>query len=177
MIPVSDTIPLNDYCSLFGLTTMDDLIEINNEWVWESSIEEAARDLNPGDPEWQDRVDSHSEKLWSRINSTYNSSLVSTFSYLSELGVTVSLDSDSDSITFSSDNWEEAGKAVLESINGYGMFHFHDLEELVSSGPYAGVKEAVIAHLHWHKSRGEVYGETGIKGLFDKALERAFRYL
>lgn len=176
MIPVSDTIPLNDYCSLFGLTTMDDLIEINSEWVWECSVG-AARDLTPDTTEWQDRVDSHSEELWSRINSVYNSSLGSTFSYLSELGVTVSLGDDSDSVIFSSDNWEEAGKAILESINGYGMFHFHDLEDLVSSGPYAGVKEAVIAHLHWHKSRGEVYGETGIKGLFDKALERAFRYL
>ena len=38
MIPVSDTIPLNDYCSLFGLTTMDDLIEINSEWVSECSL-------------------------------------------------------------------------------------------------------------------------------------------
>jgi hypothetical protein len=175
MIPVSDTIPLNDYCSLFGLTTMDDLIEINSEWVWECSVD-AARDLTPDTTEWQDRVDSQSEELWSRINSVYNSSLESTFSYLSELGVTVSL-GDDNSITFSSDNWEEAGKVVLESINGYGLFHFHDLEELVSSGPYAGVKEAVIAHLHWHKSRGEVYGETGIKRTFDKALERAFRYL
>lgn len=175
MIPVSDTIPLNDYCSTFGLTTMDDLIEINSEWVWECSVD-AARDLTHDTPEWQDRVDSHGEELWSRINSVYNSSLESTFSYLSELGVTVSL-GDDNSVIFSSDNWEEAGVAVLESINGYGLFHFHDLEELVSSGPYAGVKEAVIAHLHWHKRRGEVYGETGIKGLFDKALERAFRYL
>ena len=176
MISTPDTISLNDYCSMFGLTTIDHLVEMNSEWVWEAAVDSAS-DLTPETPEWESKVDSNSEEIWAGINKSYFSSLNSTFDYLAELGIKVSLDEETDSITFSSDSWEEAGTAILESINGYGLFYFDDMEDLISSGPYPDAKAAVISHLHWHKSRGDVYGEAGIKRIFETALERAFRYL
>jgi hypothetical protein len=176
MISTPDTISLNEYCSMFGLTTIDDLIEMTSEWVWETAVDSAS-DLEPQTPEWEAKVDSNSGEIWDGINKSYFSSLDSTFQYLAELGVIANLNEKDSSITFSSKDWEGAAVAVLESINGYGLFHYEDTEDLISSGPYPDTRGAVISHLHWHKSRGEVYGETGIKRIFDLALERAFRYL
>lgn len=175
MITTPDSVTLKNYCSMFGITTLDQLVEMNSDWIWESAVS-SAEGVEPHTKEWEERVDSLSEELWSKVNKAYNTSLEATFKYLSMLGVDPSLGED-DAVHFSSSNWEEAGQAILESINGYGLFHYDDLEDLISCGPYDGAKGAVISHLHWHKIRGEVYGDRGIQEVFDQCLENRFRYL
>lgn len=173
-IPAPDTISLDDYCRKFGLTSVEELIEENNEWVWDSASE-TARNFERDTPEWEAAFDAESERLWASINAAYNKALRKTADYLSELGIKVTFGED-DTVTFSSDNWEEAGKTLLESINGYGMFYYSNLDELIRMGPFDSVKSAVISHLHWHCERGDVFGESSILNHFDRALEHEFRY-
>lgn len=173
-IPVADTISLYDYCRKFGLTGVEELIEENNEWVWDSASE-TARNFEQDTPEWQAAFDAESDRLWDSINAAYDKSLGKTADYLADLGIKVTFNGD-DTVTFSSDNWEEAGEILLESINGYGMFHYSNLDELISMGPFDSIKSAVISHLHWHCERGNVFGESSILNHFDRALEHEFRY-
>lgn len=176
MIPVSDTIHTDTFCSTFGLTNRETLFDLNWEWVSDSAAESASHHHSDTDSEeWQNAYDSASESLWKSIDRGYESAMKKAGEYLADLGIRTTFDGDS--VRFDSPDWNEAAEIVIESINGYGMFHFDSVEELILSGPYAGAKEACLAHIHWHKERGDIFGEAGIQRVFDSALEHAFRYM
>jgi hypothetical protein len=178
MIPVPDTITTDAFCRKFGLTNRESLLDTNWEWVSDSAAESANGIHSDTDSEeWQNAYDSASESLWKGIDRGYESAMKKVGEYLSDLGIKVIFDFDGDSVRFDSPDWNEAAEIVIESINGYGMFHFDSVEDLILCGPYAGAKEACLAHIHWHSDRGDVFGEPGIKRIFDSALEHAFRYM
>jgi hypothetical protein len=175
MIQVSDTISFDNFSSTFSLTTYSEVVEKYSDYVSEAS-HEASREFEPDSPEGEAAYDSASDYLWDNINRAYDSALKAAFDYLSNTcEISVSVDPENQKVTFGSEDWNKAAEVVIESINGYGSFHFEDSEELILSGPYAGAKEATIAHLHWHSERGNIFGEEGIKRIFDSAFERYLR--
>lgn len=177
MIPVSDTVSMDAFCSLFGLTTYEEFCDLNQDFVCDNSADFAS-DFEVGSDAWQDAFDSASEEVWENLSFAYHKAIKAAMEYLSDTClISTILNEESGTITFHSEDWNEAMAIVIESINGYGMFYFESGEELILSGPYAGAKEATIAHLHWHKERGNVFGERGIEEVFTLALERALRYM
>ena len=175
MIQVSDTVSFDNFCSMFGLTTYSEVVDKNESWVSEAAWE-SSREFEADSPEMEDAYDSASDYLWNNISRAYDSALKAAFEYLSDTcEISVSVDWDNQKVTFGSEDWNKAIEVVIESINGYGTFHFESPEELILSGPYAGAKEATIAHLPWHSERGNIFGEEGIKRIFDSAFNRYLR--
>jgi hypothetical protein len=175
MIQVSDTISFDNFCSTFSLTTYSEVVERYSDSVSEAA-QEVSREFEPCSPEWEAAYDSAMDYLWGDINRAYNGALKAAFDYLSNTcEISVSVDLENQKVTFESEDWNKAAEVVIESINGYGSFHFEDSEELILSGPYAGAKEATIAHLHWHSERGNIFGEEGIKKIFDSSFQRYLR--
>ncbi len=175
MIQVSDTISFDNFSSTFSLTTYSEVVEKYSDYVSEAA-HEASREFEPDSPEGEAAYDSASDYLWDNINRAYDSALKAAFDYLSDTcEISVSVDPENQKVTFGSEDWNKAIEVVIESINGNGSFHFEDSEELILSGPYAGAKEATIAHLHWHSERGNIFGEEGIKRIFDSSFQRYLR--
>jgi len=170
MIPTQDKVSVSYFSNLFGCISLDELIEENIDFVFQSVYESLkAEDRN--DPNYQDKCDDEADKYWEKIVEAYYSALNTIFTYLSEeCGVTCLLVKESNSITFDSPSWEEALNIVLDSIHGVGAFHFEDGTDLINSGPYDGAKGAVIHHIHWHACRGEIYGSQSITAMFKDRL-------
>jgi len=172
MIEAPDTMSIDYFCSLFGLTTYEDLCSLNLGWIYERSADIASCFEEDSD-EWNAAFDAESKRTWENINSAHEKAMKAATDYLSnECMISVILDENTAMVTFGSEDWNKAMDIVIESINGYGMFKFDSGEELILSGPYANAKAATIAHMHWHKERGDIFGETGIKELFQKTLEQ-----
>lgn len=66
--------------------------------------------------------------------------------------------------------WDDAARAVVDVINGVGIFEFRNVEHLVAGGPYASVEDAVRAHIHWLAEYPDVYGDRSVREVFDRAL-------
>lgn len=63
-------------------------------------------------------------------------------------------------------SWEDAAGAIIDTINGVGMFYFSSVKEFLESGPYTA-RQAVLSHLHWMKERASVYGTTSAERMFE----------
>ena len=66
-------------------------------------------------------------------------------------------------------SWRDSAACLVETINGYGMFHFANVRDFCVSGPYTP-KEAVLGHLHWIESYPAVYGSTSARSMVDRAM-------
>jgi NDP-sugar pyrophosphorylase family protein len=161
-IPVSR----DEFCRVFQIPTPEEYTEANMDWVAEASWF----------PEEEER-EPVSEDLWKKVDQAWDSAWGEVVKYMKEdCKLTISVDADGN-IVFDSEDWDETAKEMIESINGYGMFKFEDVEDLVASGPYASVKDAVILHLSWHKHRSAIFGQDGVKQIFEKELEHRARYM
>lgn len=67
-------------------------------------------------------------------------------------------------------SWQDAAKKIVEVINGVGYFEFGSVAELVRSGPYKSVKDAVLKHYHWLKDYGAVYGDDSPTRIYERAM-------
>lgn len=70
-------------------------------------------------------------------------------------------------------SWRAVCKALVETINGYGLFGFKDVDDLCRSGPYTP-KEAALGHVHWIATYPKIYGGDSDPGA---KIERAMRYV
>ncbi len=69
-------------------------------------------------------------------------------------------------------DWTSVACMLIDTINGYGRFHFNSVRELVSSGPYISRKQAALSHIHWISSHPEVYEGTKCARLVDNQMRR-----
>lgn len=70
--------------------------------------------------------------------------------------------------TIASDDWDEAARHIIRTINGVGIFQFDNLQDALDSGPYSSSKEFVLKHLHHLKDYYRVYRGTTIRARFDR---------
>lgn len=156
----ADSLSLTDFLSKFGIQSHEDWMDKNLDWVMQYDEEEMQT------------------ILMDRVADCYKSAMkdLATF-FLEEGKLQVSFNIAEDTVEITAPDWDAATAALIETINGHGMFHFEDAEELISSGPYASAKDAVILHVHWYKHWGSIFGGEDPKELFQKELERKSRYL
>ena len=168
---VKNPISLTQFCNMFGIQDINSFFNSNVENVM--SFAHQSMSAEDKLPENYDKVyESNIEEYWKLFFDAYSSAFQKVIKYLNEecLVNCEEVGGFKDHIEFNSNDWDKAMDIVIDSINGVGEFFFSYPEEVVSSGPYKNTKDAVIAHLHWHVRRGEVYGEKGIKEIFNDTL-------
>ncbi len=67
--------------------------------------------------------------------------------------------------------WEDAAAKIVETINGYGDFHYRSVKEFCNSGPYT-LRQSVLSHLHWIGDAPAVYCDPS----FARQVEQEMRY-
>lgn len=170
MINTPDSMTAYSFCKAMNIRSLEALYDLNDPYIFDSASE-AAGPFNESE-EWQAAYDSESEKMFESLSKAHSRALSAVSEYLKEECNLIATVGEEGGITLSSDDWNEALARVIESVNGYGMFHFESPEDIILSGPYDGAKGATLAHFHWHESRGSVYGEPGVKEIFNKTLDR-----
>lgn len=66
--------------------------------------------------------------------------------------------------------WYRSASKIIDTINGVGIFEFRTVRELVESGPYPTIEQAVLHHTHWISSYPEVYEGTKARSLVDARM-------
>jgi hypothetical protein len=72
--------------------------------------------------------------------------------------------------------WTTVATALMETINGYGMFFFNGVKEFLYSTSGDNYCEVVENHLHWMVEHSAVYGTKTPKTRYYNCLEDSFRY-
>jgi hypothetical protein len=174
--PTSDRVDLNDLASSFKTQTIDDFGErvhssldvygyaykqALKEGLSEADADEAAQKVEQDEADeavfkYMDAVQAVAEKLYGEHGLMLdpvdrNSRHPFVFRVRPEV------------------SWNDAANKIRQTINGVGMFHFHDLREFLSSGPYTA-REAVLQHLHWIADHPRVYGNGTARSMIDRRL-------
>ena len=67
-------------------------------------------------------------------------------------------------------DWKDAALAIMNTINGVGMFEINSLKEFLEYGPYRSAKEAVFEHLGQIRHWPEVYGGGSPQQMVERCL-------
>lgn len=165
----STTMTFDFLCALLGVDTVDKFMDRCAYW-----------DTNFPSNMTEEEINEEVQRLESQAFDAYVKAVTSVASELfSEHGLELTSSVD-DSYTFflePQDSWEGAANAIRETINGYGMFEFSSLDEMIQSSSCEDARACAIGHLHWIPKFFEVYGSGTAKGKVEHKLERALRYL
>lgn len=78
-------------------------------------------------------------------------------------------------------SWNDAANQIMDTINGVGAYYFSSLREFLESGPWQRhegrpasrrytARQAVLSHLHWMRSRSDVYGTASPETMFERQM-------
>jgi hypothetical protein len=167
----SDKITIDQLAKMFGLPDWDKIDVMNQQHYWEMSrgaddeeeAETAARDEVYG--QWYDAVESAASKLFEEhglelqpAGKWHPSTYAKTKAERRPGQLKI----------VPSNSWSDSADKIRETVNGVGTFHFNDLREFLSSGPYTA-RQAVLSHLGHIKSYPAVYGGSGAHQLYERA--------
>ena len=164
----TDKINIDQLAKLFGLPDWEKIDEMNQQHYWEvaqqgpdnsEAAEEAAEEAAQTEVygQWYDAVESTASKLFEEHGLE-----------LSPTGKQGTKDRRYDFKIVPSTSWDDATNKIRETINGVGDFHFNNLREFLSSGPYTA-KQAVLSHLGYIKRYPAVYGGLGAHQMYENA--------
>ena len=167
-------IDLDQIAKLFGIDTWDDVDERNSDYYWENSRWAYDEAIKEGLTEEEAQEKQYEAEGADRdeFYSSYKSALLSAAeSEFEEMGlIFTALTKNSREFQIDpAKTWRVAAENIRETVNGMGHFHFNDLREFLSSGPYTP-REAVMQHLGYVARRAEVYGDYGAKYKFERAF-------
>lgn len=69
-------------------------------------------------------------------------------------------------------DWTEPLAKIVKTINDYGQFHFHDIIELLRSGPYLSTRIGVLNHKHWVLVYNEIYEGTKARSMVERKMRQ-----
>lgn len=173
-IATSNTLSLEDFCNTIGVTSNDQFTESNMDYVLEAEYE-ATKGLEPDSLEWNTASSEACDLLWKNVDTVWFHAFDAIVKHMEEEWK-INVKHAGGIVTLEADDWDAALDVVIDSINGYGAFRYDSREELIQSGPYETVRDAVIRHMHWNVKRGEIYGEEGVIQVFRRELDWACRY-
>jgi hypothetical protein len=161
-LATSNTLSLEDFCNSIGVPSNDQFTESNVDYVLEAEYEAT-------------NSEEACELLWEKVDTVWFHAFDAIVKHIKEEWK-IDVKHAGGIVTLEADDWDAALDVVIDSINGYGAFWYDSREELIESGPYETVRDAVILHLHWNVKRGVIYGEDGVIQVFRKELDWACRY-
>jgi len=161
----SDKINVDHLAKMFGLPDWDKIDELNQQHYWEMAhgagdeeaqmaAESTAQDEVYG--KWYDAVVHAASTLFDEHGLE-----------LQPTGKQGTEDRRYDFKIVPSASWNAAADKIRTTLNGVGTFHFDDLKDFLSSGPYTA-RQAVLSHLGTIRSYPEVYGSRDARQLYDQ---------
>lgn len=169
----SDVLPLHKIAKLFGLPDLDDLVELNADYI----AEQAHAAQRAAEAEGED-----AEKAWEEASHAAENEIVDKWSdavlaAATELFGAHGLDLEErkprgkalriwEYKVVPQENWRDAADKIRGTINGVGMFHFSSLKEFLDSGPWTA-REAVLQHLSMVRRYPDVYGTSSARRLYE----------
>jgi len=157
----SDKIDIDQLAKLLDLPPWENVDERNQHYYWElargsedeDAAERAAQDEVYG--QWYDAVERAASKLLEEHDLELQPANSKDTSRPYQLKIVPS------------SSWNSSANKLRETINGVGTFHFNDLKEFLSSGPYTA-RQAVLSHLSWINRHPDVYGGQSARRLYDQ---------
>ena len=157
----SDKINIDQLAKLLDLPSWEDVDELNQQHYWElargsedeEAAESAARDEVFG--QWYDAVERAATKLLEEHDLELQPVDFKNTSRPYQLKIVPST------------SWDSSANKLRETINGVGTFHFNNVKEFLSSGPYTA-RQAVLSHLSWINRHPDVYGGQSARRLYDQ---------
>lgn len=175
MIESKDVLTPEEVCSLLGVKSFDAFYETYEGWVLEHHWETTAG-IPEETPEWEAASEESSTYTGNALSRAWEAAFKAAVKVLEE-SFRLSLEESGDHFRITSPSWETSAQEVIECINGYGLFHFQDVDDLIRSGPYAGAKGATLSHLHWIQEWCAVFGDDSPRRAFDRAADWSLRYV
>lgn len=176
---------IDDLAKMFGLPEYDDLLEQNQDWMWEQATQYVDADafVDDEDAYNEEVLRAQQEAETAELYNPWYDAVMSVANRLFEmhrLTLTPAWPKDTTKEQRAAFrpwqwriepevSWSLAAEAVMETINGVGPFHYSSLKEFLSSGPYSP-QEAVIEHLGWIRRAPDVYGEPSARAMYDRAF-------
>ena len=175
MIESKDMLTREEVCSLLGVKSFDAFYETYEGWVLEHHWEKTAG-IPEETTEWEAASEESSDYTGNALSQAWEAAFKAAVKVLEE-AFRLSLKESDDRLHITSPSWEASAQEVIECINGYGLFHFQDVDDLIRSGPYEGAKGATLSHLHWIQEWGAVFGDDSPRRAFDRAADLSLRYV
>ena len=174
---VSRVFDLDRICKLIGVQTLTDFDEQLMRWDGWDEIYGGAMKQALDDGKTEAEAEAIAEKAESDerddAHKQYRNAVISAAEWLlGEHGLTlVELKDGWRWRLVPEKSWRDAAEKIRTTINGYGMFEFHDVREFCSAGPYT-VCQAVMNHLGWMKQYAAVYGDVSAEARVERAMRR-----
>jgi hypothetical protein len=175
MIESKDVFTREEVCSLLGIKSPDAFYETYEGWVMEHHWK-ATSGFQEETPEWEAASEESGDYTGGALSDAWNAAFKAAVKVL-EGAFNLSLEESDDMFTVTSTSWEDSAHEVIQCINGYGLFYFRDVEDLILSGPYVGAKGATLNHLHWIQEWSAVFGDDSPRRAFDRAADYSLRYV
>lgn len=175
MIESKDVLTREEVYSLLGVKSLEAFYETYEGWVMEHHWETTAG-IPEETPEWEAASEESSTYTGNAISNAWEAAFKAAVKVLEE-SFLLSLEESGDHFRITSPSWEASAQEVIECINGYGLFYFRDVDDLIHSGPYAGSKGATLSHLHWIQEWGAVFGCDSPRRAFGRAADWSLRYV
>lgn len=185
------TVPVDKIVDEIGADTWDDVSENHHEWVWDEGTG-AAEYARQNDPDLsEDDLDNIRQEAELEANGAlyraYQSAVEDTVGLWFEgLSSTIEpnaqmkakFDWDKGIVEIHATSMDALAKVIVDCINGYGSFHFNNVQDALESGPYT-LDEFVKTHAGWLSSYGAIYGDDGLNNgrTYARHFEINTRYL
>ena len=175
---MTTTLTNEQICSAFGLPVYEEWVQEHVldvfDWAVEVVRERDGIEIDFELDDHQARVDGAAEHIWEQLTRDYDIALRAALGGIEAFyGIEFRPTGLDGAFELSIQDPEAAGEALVEVINGYGLFHFSGVDELVASGPYDGAVDAILKHIHWIAEHGKVYGESSPRQVWDRSFERS----
>ena len=166
----SGTFDIDAFAKFLGVPTVEDIWELNTEWLGDAYAAgmEDARSEDLSEEEAEERALEWEQNAGDELFSRYVGALEAAAEAIlgpQNLAAEAKPKKGIYKIV-PSGTWREAASALVQTINGVGMFYYTDAKELKDAGPYKSYKQAVLSHLHWATRYPEVYGTRSAELVF-----------
>lgn len=169
MIPSKNTITVDDMCRQLGIETVED---------FDLRTMDNCQCHSKGDEVWDPYackyVVAEYDYTCESCSFDYRGKVIQFYSQLLEK-FDLKLDGDESNLTWKivpKRGWFRAAKELIETINGYGIFHFGSVSEGIRSGPYEGSRGFVLNHLGWIPEYYNVYEGSKASSMFKNWISR-----
>lgn len=154
---ITDKTDIEELAKLFGLPSWKSVDELNSDYYFESAA--GAENETEHDRAFEDAQNEVYAKWYDAVEHVANSLLEK---HGLELQPIRHPRKRGDRRPFQmkiipSRSWEDAADRIRETINGVGMFHFHNLREFLDSGPYTA-RQTVLTSIGQIRYYPEIYG-------------------
>jgi len=171
--------PIHEICKLIKAPTEAEFYEqvYLNDSIYSDALKQAIEDgLSESEAETKaaQAEQNYNDELYKAWQHAVEATVESWLSAVSGDKLNITFDWPQDTLTIEETESEALGRAIIDCVNGHGMFRFDNLEEAMASGPYS-YEEFCTSHFHWLKHYDSIYGDNSMN--YERHAEHYFHNL